>query len=80
MAKSKSRTIRLKDGTVMHTWEGKLHSWDGPALIPQNDPKQGEYYVYGIQYSKERWDEAKKEQSGLPWYKSSSGKIESTRH
>lgn len=75
--KNISKTVRLKDGTVMHVWNGKLHSWEGAALVKPNE-KDSEYYIYGIQYSKDRWLEAKKEQVGLPWYKSSSGKIESS--
>lgn len=69
------KKIKTKDGTIMHytNIEGinKLHNWDGPALIPQGNNKLSEYYVYGIKYSKDKWDQAKKDQVGLPFYKSS---------
>ena len=46
-----------------------LHNWDGPALFPKGDKKQGEYYLYGIRYEAEEWKEMKKQWEGLPWYK-----------
>ena len=36
------RTIKLKDGTIMHTFDGKLHNWDGPALIPEGNKRKRE--------------------------------------
>jgi hypothetical protein len=57
------------DGTIMYLWEGKLHNWDGPALIPEGKEKRGEYYLYGIQYSQKDWKERKKQLVGLPFYK-----------
>ena len=65
----KSRKITTADGTIMHTFNGKLHNWEGPALI-SSDKK--EYYLYGIQYSQEEWKEFKTQWSGLPWYKTPS--------
>lgn len=63
----KQKKITTKDGTVMHTWDKKLHSWVGPALIPQGNNKLAEYYIFGIKYSKDKWDEMKKEQAkGIP--------------
>ena len=54
----KPRRIKTPDGTILHTWDGKLHNWDGPALIPE-----------GIQYTEEEWKERKRDRTGLPWYK-----------
>jgi hypothetical protein len=48
---------------------GKLHNWEGPALIPEGDMSKAEYYIYGIQYSKEGWRTAISDHTGLPWYK-----------
>ena len=67
----KQRKITIKDGTIMHLWGKKLHNWEGPAVIPQGNKKLEEYYIFGIKYSKDKWALAKKEQSGLPFYKSS---------
>lgn len=76
MSKKFGQTRRLVkiDGTVAYVWEGKLHSWEGPALIPEGDNKQREYYIHGIQYSQEEWDELKKDRQGIPFYKNQSMK------
>lgn len=69
----KQRTVKT-EGKVMHLWGRVMHNWEGPALIDLNDPKKSEYYVFGIKYSKEKWLEAKKDQIGLPFFKTSTGK------
>ena len=71
MSKKFGQTRRLikTDGTVAYVWEGKLHSWEGPALIPEGNEKKREYYLYGIPYSEEDHKEAIRNQTGLPWYK-----------
>ena len=51
----------------------QLHNWDGPALINE-EQKLKEYYLNGIQFTKEEWDEIRKGREGLPWYKTSQGK------
>ena len=43
-----SRKLRKADGTIAYIWDGKLHRWDGPALIPEGDMKRKEYYLYGL--------------------------------
>ncbi len=64
-----SQKLRKADGTVAYIWDNKLHNWDGPALITEGNEKKAEYHLYGIQYSKEEWKEAIRQQTGLPWYK-----------
>jgi hypothetical protein len=56
-----------EDGTTATSWNGKLHSWVGPALITPDGKK--EYYLYGIQKTKDEWKEAKSQLTGLPWFK-----------
>ena len=63
------RLIKPEDGTIAFAWEGKLHNWDGPALIPQGNKRLREYYIHGIQYSEEAWNELRRDRQGLPWYK-----------
>ena len=46
-----SKRLKKADGTIAVVWEGKLHNWDGPALIPEGNMKKREYYLYGIKYS-----------------------------
>ena len=50
--------------------ENKLHNWEGPALINEEQKKK-EYYLNGIIYDFEMWKEIKKSGEGLPWYKQS---------
>lgn len=67
----KGRKITQADGTVMFIFDGKLHSWEGPALIPQGNNRKREYYLNGIQYSEKDWKERVKGRTGLPFYKGS---------
>ena len=70
-----TKKITTKDGTIMITWENKLHSWDSAALIPQGNKKLAEYYLHGVKYSKKEWDSLRKERTGLPFYKQSGMKV-----
>ena len=69
-----SRKITTADGTIMYMFDGKLHNWDGPALIPEGNNRKREYYINGIQMSELQWKEALKGREGLPWYKGSGAK------
>ena len=64
-----SKKIKTADGTVMYTFDGKLHNWEGPTLIPQGENRKREYYINGIKMSQAQWKEALKNREGLPWYK-----------
>ena len=70
----KSKKLKKADGTIAHVWDGKLHNWEGPALIPEGNEKKREYYLYGIQYTEEDHKEAIRQQTGLPWYKQPAAK------
>ena len=50
--------------------ENKLHNWEGPALTNE-EQKIKEYYLNGIIYDYDTWNEIKKSGEGLPWYKQS---------
>jgi len=65
----KSKKLKTPEGTIAYYWDGKLHNWEGPALIPNGDNRKREYYIYGIEYSEEEWKEAKRSGKGLPWFK-----------
>ena len=58
--------------------ENKLHNWDGPALI-NKEQKKKEYYLNGILYSLDNWEEIKKSREGLPWYKQSGNTVKTSR-
>ena len=65
----KAKKIVTADKTVMYTFDGKLHNWDGPALLPQGNSRKREYYINGIKMSELEWKAALKGRDGLPWYK-----------
>lgn len=65
----KQRKITTKDGTIIHLWGNKMHSFEGPAFIPKGNKKLAEYYIFGFKKTKDEWLEAKKSQNGVPYYK-----------
>jgi hypothetical protein len=68
------KKLKKADGTIAYVKDGKLHNWDGPALIPEGDMKKAEYYINGIQYTKDEFEQVLRDQEGLPWYKNQSMK------
>ena len=74
--KSKIRKVSKieEDGskTIAHVVEwngvGKFHSMDGPALI-NKEQRRKEYYLNGIEFTYDDWNEIQKGREGLPWYK-----------
>jgi len=70
----KSRKITTSDGTIMYMFNGKLHNWEGPALIPEGNNKKREYYLNGIKMTEKQWKDALRGREGLPWYKGGSAK------
>ena len=73
-AEFKEKRIKTPDGTTMILFNGKLHSWDGPALIPQGDESKAEYYINGIKMDFKQWKKTLKGRDGLPYYKNGSAK------
>tara|TARA_Y100000389_G_scaffold174981_1_gene185383 strand:- start:380 stop:691 length:312 start_codon:yes stop_codon:yes gene_type:complete len=45
-----------------------FHSEEGPALT-NAEQKRKEYYLNGIEYTFDDWNEIMKGKEGLPWYK-----------
>ena len=50
---------------VEHNGIAKFHSDDGPALINKKQRRK-EYYLNGIEYDYETWNEIQKGKEGLP--------------
>jgi len=73
MEKSELRKITTKDGTIMYTWNNKLHNWDKPALVKADGTK--EYYLHGIQMTEKDWKARRKEREGLPFYKTGNANV-----
>ena len=59
--KTRAHALQMGDRTV-------FHSEEGPALI-NKEQKRKEYYLNGIQYDFDTWNEIQKGKEGLPWYK-----------
>ena len=57
---------------IDYNGKGKFHSEDGPALINE-EQKIKEYYLNGIKFDFDTWNEIIKGKEGLPWYKTSMG-------
>ena len=73
------QTLQVKkytstDGVVRYMKDGKLHNWEGPALIPEGNNKKREYYLNGIKMTEKEWKDALRGREGLPWYKGGSAK------
>ena len=64
--KTQVRVLQVGDRAV-------FHDEDGPALI-NKEQKRKEYYLNGIEYDFETWNEIMKGKEGLPWYKNPSMK------
>ena len=62
-----TRSITTPDGYTISFFDNKLHNWNGPALkYPSSMKKKAEYYLYGIQQTREDWMEFRKDRSGVP--------------
>jgi len=76
---SEVKKIKTADGSIVYYLNGKIHNWDGPALIPQGNKRLAEYYLFGIKHTKDQWEEKKKDVNGQPFYKTSVGKSAGAR-
>ena len=65
-SKTRARALQMGDRVV-------FHNEDGPALV-NKEQKIKEYYLNGIEYDFETWNEIMKGKEGLPWYKNPSMK------
>jgi hypothetical protein len=76
---SETKKLKTQDGSVVYYWEGKMHNWDGPAYIPQGNKRAAEYWLFGMKYSKDQWEDRKKDVNGQPFYKTAAGKAAGAR-
>jgi len=60
-SKTIALALQMGDRTV-------FHSEEGPALV-NREQKRKEYYLNGIEYTFDDWNEIMKGKEGLPWYK-----------
>ena len=64
--KTRARVLQMGDRAV-------FHDEDGPALI-NKEQRRKEYYLNGIEFTYDDWNEIIKGKEGLPWYKQSGAK------
>ena len=64
--KTQVRVLQVGDRAV-------FHDEDGPALV-NKEQRRKEYYLNGIEFTYDDWNEIMKGKEGLPWYKTSAGK------
>jgi len=70
--KTQTRVLQVGDRAV-------FHNEDGPALI--NKPQhRKEYYLNGIEFTYDDWNEIMKGKEGLPWYKKPAAKGQNHRN
>jgi len=74
-----TQKLRTADGTIVYYSDGKMHNWDGPAYIPQGNKRAAEYWLFGLQYTKDQWEDRKKDCNGQPFYKTAVGKASGAR-
>jgi hypothetical protein len=76
---SETKKLKTSDGTIAYYLDGKMHNFDGPAYIPQGNKRAAEYYVFGIKFTKDQFDNIKKDNNGVPFYKTAAGKAAGAR-
>ena len=60
-------------------YKAVFHSEKGPALI-NKEQRRKEYYLNGIEYDFDTWNEIMKGKEGLPWYKQPAAKGQTHRN
>jgi hypothetical protein len=80
---SETRRIKTEDNSLVYSIEldgvNKMHNWDGPAYIPQGNKRAAEYWLFGFKYTKDQWEDRKKDVNGQPFYKTAAGKAAGAR-
>ena len=70
--KTIARVLQMGDRAV-------FHDEDGPALI-NKEQRRKEYYLNGIEFTYDDWNEIMKGKEGLPWYKKPAAKGQNHRN
>jgi hypothetical protein len=76
---SETKKLKTADGTIVYYLDGKMHNFDGPAYLPQGNKRAAEYYVFGVKFTKDQFDNIKKDNNGVPFYKTAAGKAAGSR-
>ena len=76
---TETKKLKTSDGTIVYYLDGKMHNFDGPAYLPQGNKRAAEYYVFGMKFTKDQFDNIKKDNNGVPFYKTAAGRASGTR-
>ena len=76
---TETKRLKTSDGTIVYYLNGKMHNFDGPAYLPQGNKRAAEYYVFGMKFTKDQFDNIKKDNNGVPFYKTAAGKASGAR-
>jgi hypothetical protein len=80
---TETRQIKTTDGSIVSfiniDGQNLMHSWDGPAYIPQGSKRSAEYWLFGFKYTKDQWEDRKKDVNGVPWHKTAAAKAAGAR-
>jgi hypothetical protein len=80
---SETKRIKTQDGSIVYSIDiedkNLMHNWDGPAYIPQGNKRAAEYWLFGFKYTKDQWEDRKKDVNGQPFYKTAAGKAAGAR-
>lgn len=76
---SETKRLKTADGSIVYYLDGKMHNFDGPAYLPQGNKRAAEYYVFGVKFTKDQFDNIKKDNNGVPFYKTAAGKAAGAR-
>ena len=73
--KNVKKWINPKTKAIALDMNGRVvfHNEEGPALI-NKEQRRKEYYLNGIEFDYDTWNEIMKGKEGLPWYKNPSMK------
>jgi hypothetical protein len=58
------KRMKTVDGKIVYHLDGKLHNWEEPAIIYPDGKK--EYWLFGIQYTKDEFMDRKRDSNGVP--------------
>ena len=76
---TETKKLKTSDGTIVYYLDGTMHNFDGPAYLPQGNKRAAEYYVFGMKFTKDQFDNIKKDNNGVPFYKTAAGRASGTR-
>ena len=76
---TETKKLKTSDGTIVYYLNGKMHNFDGPAYLPQGNKRAAEYYVFGMKFTKDQFDNIKKDNNGVPFYKTAAAKSTGAR-